>query len=593
MPAPLPPGCTQGELDEVYAQANAVAMAEAMEWMNNHAAHEFRQQIAVRLGLIPGPPNPLPPGTTQEEFDSIYSQLSARSTVFRDHFLNTHWPRYLRDNLADMIATDPPPPVGGEPDPDAQAWADNVIAAGGTVSSGVLFTIDAFVKAEKAAGTWDLTDDYWVFAVESSMQARVSLKFKLAQPAVVGGTPLFTPFMGYTFDGSSNWYNTGFIPNGHNVAMTNTEMRLAVYERGTASIAGVSMGADSTANRVMNINARTAAGTVTGRMNCPASLTFGSGIISADGMTALSRTGTAAGDSKVYRNGSEIAYVSGGSPLATTTLAAHQLYIGANDQTGTAVNFRNSQVAFACAGAYLTAGQELAQYDNVQAMIAAFEAMAGTLPPEPADIVLRSQSSAGYQSRPGLTGVPAPAGIVDGDILLVYFVNVGTDPVAAPVPPAGFASFGTATSVVAAGTNGRAHVFWKRAASEAAAFYDFTHPTMPTACWMGCYTGCKTTGLPLGADSGNTGIGTTSTGTGITTTAAKSVLLWMGHDWGDTTNNLTPPTGMTERLDAVVIYVADQMVETAGATGDRTMTNNSIFSNPWAVRMVELLAEPA
>ena len=193
-----------------------------------------------------------------------------------------------------------------------------------------------------------------------------------------------------------------------------------------------------------------------------------------------------------------------------------------------------------------------------------------------------------YGTRTNLT-MAAPAGIVDNDILIAQiFTGSGTT---APTPTtlAGWTIFGINTNVTdTGGFNGKMWLYWKRASSESGN-YTWTIANCNNTGYIECYSNCLATGTPLGATSNNSGTGQTNTGTGITTTAANSFLLWFSHDWGDTANNLTPPTGMTERVDITILYAADQLIASAGPTGDRTMGNNSNSTNPQATRMVELL----
>jgi hypothetical protein len=133
----------------------------------------------------------------------------------------------------------------------------------------------------------------------------------------------------------------------------------------------------------------------------------------------------------------------------------------------------------------------------------------------------------------------------------------------------------------------------QRAASESGS-YTFTHISRNTQGAMAAYSGCLASGTPFSAaTSNNTGSGpnaTTSTGLGITTTVANSWLLYIAHDY-EGTGALSPPSGMTERFDSLV-YTADQVIASAGATGTRTQTNGNTTAaaEQWAVRMVELLA---
>lgn len=205
-------------------------------------------------------------------------------------------------------------------------------------------------------------------------------------------------------------------------------------------------------------------------------------------------------------------------------------------------------------------------------------------------IAFRSLTSISYGSRSNTTLSP-PAGIVDGDILIAVIVTALAGGPPATTPPPGFTVFGTETSVTDSSTfNGRMNIYWKRAASEAGS-YAFAHASCSTQCLIKAYSGGKASGTPLGATSNNNGGAEFSVGTGITTTAANSFLLFEAHDWNGA-GALAAPAGMTERFDNL-LYSADELIASAGATGNRNQTNGNpagVGNNKWAVRMVELLA---
>lgn len=214
---------------------------------------------------------------------------------------------------------------------------------------------------------------------------------------------------------------------------------------------------------------------------------------------------------------------------------------------------------------------------------------AGSAPPAPT-IAFRALTSTSYAARAD-TVLSPPAGLANGDILVATILIVrGSDDIDEydPVPPDGFSAFGTATKVNdSTGVYGKLHVFWKRASGESGD-YTFTHLSTSSQGVLKAYSGCRASGTPLGATSNNTGLSPAASGTGITTTAANSRLLYEAHDWTGS-GALTPPAGMSERFDSVV-YCADQLIASPGATGDRSQTNGSAPTEPWAVRMIELLA---
>lgn len=211
-----------------------------------------------------------------------------------------------------------------------------------------------------------------------------------------------------------------------------------------------------------------------------------------------------------------------------------------------------------------------------------------------------STSSKAYGNAPSSTTVPAPAGIVNGHILLCWLVN-GHPTIPPPAPstgPAGWAKFDTDLLLTQANNTFSAcfQLWWKRAASESGN-YVWTHPNNNTAAFIDVYSGCKTSGVPLGATSTNSALWTgggqaTALGTSITTTQADSTLLFLGCDWGDQNNAIIAPSGMTKRNDQVILFGADELRATAGATGNRsTLCNSTGNGSPWGVRMVELLGD--
>jgi hypothetical protein len=209
------------------------------------------------------------------------------------------------------------------------------------------------------------------------------------------------------------------------------------------------------------------------------------------------------------------------------------------------------------------------------------------------NIAFRSLTSTTYTSRTN-TVLTAPVGLANDDILIATMLTGKAGGPTAVTPPAGFAAFGTATTVGpdGGGFSGAMAIWWKRAASESGS-YTFTHAAQSSQGLLQAYSGAITSGTPLSATSNNTGNSLTSTGTGITTTAANSFLLYQAHDWQGA-GALTAPSGMTERFDGF-LYSATELIVSAGATGNRTQTNSNdvgaIVTNGalWAVRMVELL----
>ena len=205
--------------------------------------------------------------------------------------------------------------------------------------------------------------------------------------------------------------------------------------------------------------------------------------------------------------------------------------------------------------------------------------------------VYRSSAGTSYASRASTT-IPAPAGVADRDILLCgFFIATSTGiPPDDIVAPAGWTQIDVETEVHDPfNFNADFYVFWKRASGEPAD-YTFTHQTAFTQGAIAAYSGCTPYEDPIDAWSkSSANFGSTATYAGVTTTTDKDKLVLVAHNW-DGTGTLTPPSGETERFDSTV-YISDEDILVAGATGNRTQSLTS--DNPWAGFLVALITQPA
>lgn len=178
------------------------------------------------------------------------------------------------------------------------------------------------------------------------------------------------------------------------------------------------------------------------------------------------------------------------------------------------------------------------------------------------------------------TSVGVPAGVASGDLLILGIITGAAEAVN-PTAPAGWTAIGTApiTDIAAGGFNVEMTLYRRLAASESGS-YAFTHASTTTQAWMLAYRGVdattpmdvtQTVGFVNGSGAGTA----TTTWTGLTTATPGAWIVAIEHDWGDLSAASAPPTGMTERIDIDIVYVADQEIAAAGATGNRTHTNSS------------------
>lgn len=185
-----------------------------------------------------------------------------------------------------------------------------------------------------------------------------------------------------------------------------------------------------------------------------------------------------------------------------------------------------------------------------------------------------SVESTDFVQRTSQTSLFAPAGVADDDIIIATILTGGVTEAPDPTFPAGFTEIGSASDVSAGGFNMELRVGLKVASSEPE-YYTFTHSQAYTQASVSCFRGVDTSTPQDATSTLNTTSSTTRTWTGLTTATSGAWLVALGTDWADTTNNLTPPSGMTERLDITLTYIATEERATAGATGDRSHTSNT------------------
>jgi hypothetical protein len=185
-----------------------------------------------------------------------------------------------------------------------------------------------------------------------------------------------------------------------------------------------------------------------------------------------------------------------------------------------------------------------------------------------------SGSNTTYGSRTNTT-VTAPSGIADNDVLIARIVTAASGEAPDPTAPAGWTQIGSTIDGGAGGFNLEARDYIKVASGESGD-YTWTHSTASSQGWIGVFRGVDTTTPQDATATVNSAFDTaTTTATGLTTATDGAWLVFIGQDWAGTSNNLSPPTGMTERLDVTLTYVATEEIATSGATGNRSHTNNS------------------
>lgn len=244
-------------------------------------------------------------------------------------------------------------------------WVAAVVTAGGTVSPARQAIVNQFIVAEKAAGSWQLTDDYLVQAAENAIQGSVSLK--QLRTATHVNSPTFTVDRGRTYDGTTNYTNLGFIPSTNGVNMISGNIRVAVYERTNVATNTISMGIFVAGTNQIFIKARAAAS-----LNSAIEGSIGT-FATADSLALVATS--RAGASTTLKGWKRGVPLPNATVTAVATVPAIAFFIAAFNNAGTPATFRATQNAVVIVGGPLTNdAMELAQYNNIQAWMTAIGA---------------------------------------------------------------------------------------------------------------------------------------------------------------------------------------------------------------------------
>lgn len=211
-----------------------------------------------------------------------------------------------------------------------------------------------------------------------------------------------------------------------------------------------------------------------------------------------------------------------------------------------------------------------------------------------------SLSNTTYASRTNTT-CTAPSGIVNGDLLLMFVVTAADPEAPDPTPPDGFTAVPSlGIPDLGDGFNLELRSYYKIASGESGD-YTVTHTACSSQVTMVRVSAVDTTTPFDVTPTLNDNNGSTTTWTGLTTVTDGALIVAVDVDFADNTTDFGPPSGstptFTERLDTTLTYVATGNLATAGATGDKTHTNNGGGGAPWgsvllAIRPGEVITDP-
>lgn len=217
-------------------------------------------------------------------------------------------------------------------------------------------------------------------------------------------------------------------------------------------------------------------------------------------------------------------------------------------------------------------------------------------------VVVETTSALNLASRTNST-ITAPTGIQNGDVLLAFLVAGDSNDQTAPTvtPPSGFNPItGSGGTISAADPYASALNIFVKVASGESGDYTFTHGAADTEGFMYRLSGVDTS-TPISPNAttntfagGAGSLGKTVTSLGITPTVDGSLIIHAVLTWDGCAS--TAPTGSTptfaERRDNNgVLYLADGVLATAGATGNKATThNNQSNDSPWYAYLISVQA---
>jgi hypothetical protein len=225
-------------------------------------------------------------------------------------------------------------------------------------------SIDTLIRALKREGVWFSLDLLQVYCAGDAAAALLNWVKPGSNTATVGaGSPTFTPNLGYTFNGTTDYLNTNFTPNTHGVAMKGgapVNMMGAAYERTNISSGSYALAGQNATGQSFSLRPRGSSNLMAIGVNCSAT-TMGS-ITDSRGLTVAQRE---ADDTiSVFKNGA--LSTTNGTVQSASVLSSQPLYVAARNNNSTADSFRASTIGAVAAGARLNPGQHLGFYNALQ-----------------------------------------------------------------------------------------------------------------------------------------------------------------------------------------------------------------------------------
>lgn len=225
-----------------------------------------------------------------------------------------------------------------------QTYMAAVLAAGGTLPDTDLKKIqeDAFFRALKSEGVWDAADQIFLLSTKGSSAAAL---INAKNPGVKNGTlvasPTFVSGEGFTFNGTTQYIRTNYIPNTDGVNLVQDDVGVWFYTPTSEAASGTKVefgGAGAALIHGLLVSLFVTGSNINTRVH--AATGFNAGATGSDGFYHFRRTSSTA--VAAYRNG----VLAGTASITSTGKTTVEIYIGAYNNNGTAAGFTTKKAGF-------------------------------------------------------------------------------------------------------------------------------------------------------------------------------------------------------------------------------------------------------
>jgi hypothetical protein len=224
---------------------------------------------------------------------------------------------------------------------EAEAW---VAAFTATLNNDDKYNYDSFAGALKAGSLWSAIDAHWWMGGIDSQASRINGKNPGSLTLSLVNSPAHAPYRGFTGDGATSYLRTGYNPSTFGGQWTLNSAGLVVYSRTAGQTFSTEMGCRvSGSDNQSLINLRSTSDTAAIRLN--QDVNTGLFPANTDGSGLFIGRRTANNAIEIFRNNVSL----GSGTQVSQAIPNLEMYIGALNENGSAVQFSSRQLLYAAA----------------------------------------------------------------------------------------------------------------------------------------------------------------------------------------------------------------------------------------------------